>query len=311
MTTFILRRMGWAVITLWLVLTGSFLLAYTLPADPARLVAGVHASPEVVARVAHELFLDRPLLEQYLHWLGNVLHGDLGQSFRTHEPVVSAIARAVPYTAVLAVGASLFQLLVGVPIGLFAALRRQTAADLGAMTLALVGISAPTFLTGLGLLWLVGFKMDLLPLGGRGEGVLGLLEGAILPSLTLGLTGAAWYSRLMRGEYLEISGRDFMRTARAKGLTERRVVLRHGVRNALVPLVTFFGIDLGTLLGGAVVTESIFAWPGIGKIAIDSVLNLDLPLMLGTVLVASSFIVLANLVVDLLYALLDPRIRTG
>ena len=308
MISFVARRLAWAAITLWLVVSASFGLAFVVPADPARTVAGPHASPETVERIRHDLYLDRPLPIQYGHYIAQVAQGDLGKSYRTRQPVTEAIARAAPWTALLAVGASMFQLLVGIPIGLFSALRRRTWADTGAMAAALVGISAPTFLTGLAIMYVLGFQLDLFPLGGTGDGALGNLRAAVLPSLTLGIAGAAYYSRLTRGEFLDIAGRDFMRTARAKGLSEWRVVMHHGLRNALLPVVTFFGIDLGVMLGGAVVTETIYAWPGLGRLAIDSVLNQDIPLMLGAVLVASAAIVLANLAVDLVYGWLDPRI---
>ncbi len=311
MSAWLVRRLGWVLVTLWLVLSGSFLLAYVVPADPARQMAGPHASAEVIERIKAEHHLDEPLIVQYAYYMDGVVHGDLGRSYRTDEPVTAALARAVPNTALLAVGASIFQLLVGIPIGLFAALRKRSLGDLSAMAFALLGISAPTFLTGLGLLYLFGYQLDLVPLGGRGEGLFDLLRSAVLPSVTLGIAGAAYYSRLTRGEYLEVAGRDFMRTARAKGLPEGRVVLRHGMRNALIPVMTFFGVDLGAMLGGAVVTEKIFAWPGMGRLAVDGVLNQDIPVMLGAVLVASTFIVLANLVVDVCYAVLDPRIRVG
>ena len=309
MTTYLSRRLLWALLTLFLVVSLSFGLAYLLPADPARMVAGPHASPEVIARIRSELRLDQPVSAQYLHYLGQVARGDLGQSFRTHEPVTAALWRSLPYTALLAVGASVVQLVLGLPVGLYAALRKGRPTDLLAMAVALVGISAPTFLIGLLLMVTLGFRMDLFPLGGVGEGVGGLLRSATLPSLTLGIAGAAWYSRLMRGEFLEVASQDYMRTARAKGLSEWVVVGRHGLRNALVPVITFFGVDLGTLLGGAVVTETIFAWPGLGKLAIDSVLNQDIPVMLGTVLVASAAVVLSNLAVDVVHSLVDPRIR--
>ncbi|NOY24406.1 MAG: ABC transporter permease [Oligoflexia bacterium] len=310
MITFVTRRLLWAVLTLWLVVSGTFLLAYVLPSsDPARMMAGPHASKEVVERIRADLYLDRPLPEQYIRYVSHVARGDLGRSYKNKEPVTAAIRRSLPWTALIAVGASIFQILVGVPIGVIAALHKRSTVDLGAMSLALLGISAPTFLTGLAIMYLFGFQFGWFPLGGLGDGALGALRSAVMPSLTLGIAGAAYYSRLTRGEYLDIAQQDYMRTARAKGMTERRVVLRHGLRNALIPVLTFFGMDLGAMLGGAVVTETIFAWPGIGKLAIDSVLQQDFPVMLGTVLVASIAIVLANLLVDLLYAWLDPRIR--
>jgi ABC-type dipeptide/oligopeptide/nickel transport system permease component len=309
---FVVRRLLWAVFTLWLVVSATFLLAFVIPSsDPARMMAGPHASPEVVQRIRVELHLDRPLPEQYARYVGGVARGDLGRSYKNQEAVTATLGRALPYTALLALGATVIQLLIGVPLGILAALRRRTAVDVAAMGTALVGISAPTFVTGLALLYVLGFLLGWFPLGGVGAGPLGVLRSAVLPSFTLAFAGAAYYSRLTRGELLDVIEMDFVRTARAKGLTERAVVLRHALRNALIPVVTFLGIDVGALLGGAVVTETLFAWPGMGKLAIDSVLQQDFPVMLGTVLVASAAIVLANLVVDALYAWLDPRIRLG
>ena len=310
MIAMVVRRLGWALVTLWLVVSGSFALAYLLPADPARMVAGPHASPETIARIRVELGLDKPLPVQYARYLGGVVTGDLGKSYRTERPVLQMVGDAIPRTALLAVGAGVVQVGLGVPIGLLAALRRRTAIDTGAMALALVGISAPTFLVGLALMVVLGYHARLFHIGGLGEG-LGVLRHAVLPSLTLGIAGAAYYSRLTRGEYLDVAQRDFMRTARVKGLPERVVVIRHGLRNALLPVVTYLGLDMGALLGGAIVTETLFAWPGVGRLAVESVLNQDIPVMLGTVLVASVAVVAANLVVDLVYLVLDPRIRAG
>lgn len=294
--------------TLWLVVSCSFALAYLLPADPARMVAGPHASVETVARIRTELGLDRPVAVQYGRYLAAIARGDFGTSYQTNRKVADMVGEAIPRTALLALGAGFVQVLIGVPIGLVAALRRNTAVDHAAMALALVGISAPTFLVGLALLVGLGFHGRMFPIGGLGEGW-GVLHHAVLPSLTLGIAGAATYSRLTRGEYLDVARRDFMRTARAKGLPESTVVLRHGLRNALLPVVTYLGIDMGALLGGAIVTETLFAWPGVGRLAVVSVLNQDIPVMLGTVLVASVAVVAANLAVDLLYLVIDPRIR--
>jgi len=308
-SAFLTRRLGWAIITLWLVVSGSFVLGYVLPSDPVRLAVGPHASAEVITRVRAELQLDAPVHVQYVRYMTGVARGDLGYSYRTRQPVLDALGDAIPATALLAMGAALFQWLIGVPIGLFAALRKGRREDMALMVVALVGISAPTFLTGLILMVLFGFHFGMFPLGGQSAGWLGMLHSAVLPSLTLGIAGAAYYSRLTRGEYLDVARRDYIRTARSKGLAEGEVVLRHGLRNALIPVITFFGVDLGMLLGGAVVTESIYAWPGVGKLAIDSILDQDMPVMLGCVLISSAFIVFANLVVDILYAWLDPRIH--
>ena len=311
MIGFVTRRLAWVVVTLLLVVSGSFALAYVVPADPARQMAGPHASAEVVERIRAEHHLDEPVIVQYRYYLGALARGDLGRSYRTDEPVTAALARAFPNTALLAVGASFFQVLVGIPIGLFAALRRRTVADVAAMALALVGISAPTFLTGLGLLYFFGFQMDLFPLGGRGEGVFGVLRSAVLPSVTLGMAGAAYYSRLMRGEYLDVAGRDFMRTARAKGLPERTVIFKHALRNALLPVVTLLGLSLPFLFSGSVLIEIIFAWPGMGRLIVAAIFSQDTPLIIACFFVFTLMVVAGNLLADMLYSVVDPRIRLG
>jgi peptide/nickel transport system permease protein len=311
MISFLARRIAWTFVVLYFVLSATFLMLFLLPADPAKTIAGPHADAETIAKIRADLHLDDPLLTQYGSYMLGVLQGDFGRSYRTDEPVTDIIGRRLPNTMYLAFGAMLFQLLIGVPIGLYTALRAGKPADVGAMALALVGISAPTFLVGLMLMYFLGYRHPFFPIGGGGEGFVDILYHAILPSLTLGISGAAYYSRLTRGEYLDVATRDYMRTARAKGLAERRVILKHGLRNALLPLVTFAGLDLGVLLGGAIVTEYIFSWPGLGHYAVQSIFNQDMPVVMGTVMVGALMIVLANLLVDLLYAWLDPRIRLG
>jgi peptide/nickel transport system permease protein len=306
---FFAKRLAWTLLVIFAVSTATFFLTHLIPADPARTVGGPHASPEVIEQIREKLRLNEPVYVQYGAYLADLARLDLGKSYRTDRDVLSEISERLPNTAYLALLAMLFQLVLGVPLGLYSALRAGRAPDLIAMGVALVGVSAPTFLIGLFLMFFLGYRLDLFPIGDFGEGFFGHLYHAVLPAMTLGIAGAAYYSRLTRGEYLDVASRDFMRTARAKGLSERRVVLKHGLRNALIPLVTFAGLDLGTLMGGAIVTESIFAWPGIGRLAVDAILQQDIPLIMGTVLVASTLIVLANLLVDLLYAWLDPRIR--
>lgn len=309
MSAALLRRLLSALFTVWMVVTATFVLSSALPSDPARMVAGPHASEAVVARLRVELGLDQPLPVQYVRHLGGVLRGDLGRSFHSKEPVTAALARTLPYTGLLALGASLVQLALGLPAGLLAALRRGGPLDLLTLGLSLLGLSAPTFLWGLLFMVGLGHEAGLFPLGGAGVGLGGALHGVLLPSLTLGVVGAASTSRLTRGEVLEVIRRDHVRTARAKGLSEGRVVLKHGLRNALPAVLTLFAMDLGALLGGAVVTESVFAWPGMGKLAIDAVVNQDLPVLMGTVLISSCFIIGSNLVADLVHAALDPTAR--
>lgn len=309
MASFILRRVLWTLFILYLVASATFALSMLLPSDPARLIAGPHADATTLAQIRHDLGLDLPLSTQYFRYMDKLFHFDLGQSYRTQYPVAQDIIERLPRTALLAFAAVLVEVLIGVPIGIIAALRPGKPADYVSMAGALVGISAPTFFLGLLFMYVLGFKMELFPIGGYGENLPQILWHLFLPALTLGVSGAAYHSRLVRSEMLEILGQDYIRTARSKGLNERTVVLRHALRNALIPVVTLVGLDLGTLLGGAVITEAVFAWPGLGKLAIDGIFQRDLPVIMGTVIVSSVMILVANLMVDISYAWLDPRLR--
>jgi peptide/nickel transport system permease protein len=224
--------------------------------------------------------------------------------------VATVIADRLPRTVMLALAAVTISVLLGVASGLFAALKRNTWMDTGTVVVALIGISAPTFVLGVGLQWLLAYRLDLLPLNGAGEGFRDVLRHLALPALTLGIFGAAYYTRLVRGEMIELLKADYIRTARAKGVPTWRVVFVHALRNALVPIVTVIGLELGALLGGAVITEQLFSWPGIGALAVRAMRDRDGPVIVGTVLVGAIAIVVASLVVDLLYAVLDPRIRS-
>lgn len=311
MATFILRRFMWTLFILFLVASATFALSMLLPSDPARLIAGPHADATTLAQIRHDLGLDLPLRTQYFRYMDKLLHLDLGQSYRTQYPVARDIAERLPRTALLAFAAVLVEVLIGVPIGIIAALRPGKPPDYLSMAGALVGISAPTFFLGLLFMYVLGFKMELFPIGGYGESAPQILWHLFLPAFTLGVSGAAYHSRLVRSEMLEILGQDYIRTARSKGLNETTVVLRHALRNALIPVVTLIGLDLGTLLGGAVITEAVFAWPGLGKLAIDGIFQRDLPVIMGTVIVSSVMILVANLLVDISYTWLDPRMRQG
>ena len=309
MSAFILRRIVWSLVILWMVATTTFAMTVLLPSDPARLLAGPHASPETILQIRTELGLDDPLTTQYGRYMGRLIEGDLGKSYRTNYPVMKDILERFPRTMALALAAIAFELLIGIPIGVMAALNPGKPMDYLGMTGALVGISAPTFFIGLIFMYVFGFQLGLFPIGGYGSGGLDTLWHLILPALTLGFAGAAYHSRLVRSEMLDLLGQDFVRTARAKGLSEARVVVKHVLRNALVPVVTLVGLDLGVLLGGAVITEAVFAWPGLGKLAIDGIFQRDLPVIMGTVIVSSVMILAANLLVDISYSWLDPRSR--
>ena len=317
MARFLARRLLFGLLVLWIVSGAVFALFFVAPHDPARLIAGRLATPQTVALVNHRLGLDRPLPDQYAGFIWRLLHGDLGYSYYSSAPVRQLLVSRLPVTVSLAVGGAVLWLLVGVGVGVAAARRPRSLIDRGGTVLVLAGLSMPTFLVGLLLIYFLFFRLHLagiavFPPGGYiplTQDPAGWAQHLLLPWVTLAAVTAATYSRLTRGSMLEVLGEDYIRTARSKGLSEDRVVYRHGLRSALTPVVTLLGIDLGTLLGGVIVTEQVFGLPGLGQLAWQSVPTQDLPVIIGTVLVASTFIVVANLLVDLGYALLDPRVR--
>jgi len=304
MTNYIVRRLLGMLLVIWLILTLTFILAYLIPAEPARAVAGPRASPETIAQVRKQLGLDDPLYVQYFRYLGRVLRGDLGTSYRQRLPVSQIILHRLPATIELAVLGVLLELMLGIPVGIISAVWQRSIWDRGFMLLSLVAVSAPTFLLGLLLLYLFAYRIPLFPLGGPGG-----LSHLALPVLTLGLAGAAWYGRMLRSSMLDILHADYVRTARAKGLAERAVMVRHVLRNAIQPIVTMAGMDLGYYLGGIVLTEAVFSWPGIGWEMWRAVTNVDIPLAVGTITFAAMAIVVMNFLVDLLYSAIDPRVR--
>jgi peptide/nickel transport system permease protein len=329
-----LRRIGWALVVVFGVATLSFVVAQMLPGDPARMMLGPQAAPADVARARQIYGLDRPLPVQYARYWGRLvhtgpravdprrdkdhrscaslapgLHVDLGFSFFYNKPVLDLVATRIPRSAELALWAVLAQLVLGLGLGLLAAVKRGTAWDDAAIGAALVGISAPTFLVGKMLQYLFAYRLEVLPYDGLGGSPAEHARSLILPALTLGVFGSALYARLLREELGTILGQDFVRTARAKGAAPFRVLVVHGLRNALVPVATIAALELGTLVGGAVVAEKLFRWPGVGQMAVEALLNRDAPVIFGTVLFAAAAVVLATLVLDLVYVLLDPRLR--
>jgi peptide/nickel transport system permease protein len=309
MIGYALRRIGWSLVVVWFVVTATFAMTAAIPADPIKAMLGPHATPETIERARAYYCLDRGLAGQYACWIDHVAHGELGESYRSKRPVTAILADRIWPTAQLALAAIVLQLLVGVPLGVLAAVRRNRWPDHAANVLGLVGQSAPTFFIGTLFLYLLAYRTGWFPISGYGEGGWDRLRHLVLPAATLATVGVAYYSRVVRSELVEVLTEDYVRTARAKGLAESRVVIRHALRNALGPLVTLVGLDLGVLLGGAVVTESIFAWPGIGREVLQAILEVDIPLILGVVLVSAIAIAIANLVVDLVYVWLDPRLR--
>src|ERR1700730_2764817 len=306
MKGYILRRLLWMVVVLFGVAVVTFAIAFMVPGDPARLYAGTNASPAAVKIIHHQLGLDRPVYTQFFDYLWRVLHLDFGYSYRYSAPVLPAILQRFPATAELALAGVFFEVAIGLPIGILAAIRPGSFWGRATMGFALVALAAPPFWLGLLFLFVFGVLLPVLPIGGYGGGAPQYL---FLPALTLGLGGAAYYARLLRASLLDILKSDYVRTAWAKGLTERQVIQKHAIPNALTVIVSQLGMDLGYFLAGVVVIESVFAWPGIGKQAVDAIFTLDIPLVMGTVLFGALLIVTANVVVDISYTFLDPRVR--
>lgn len=304
MINYVIRRLVWVVVILWGVSLLTFVVTYAVPADPARLYAGVHASADTVRSIRHQMGLDRPVYVQYLDYLGRVARGDFGYSYHLGLPVLPAIMDRFPATAELALGGILAELLIGLPVGILAAMWRNSPFDRFILLMSLLGISAPSFWLGLILLYYLGYVWPIFPLGGYGG-----IQNLVLPSLALGITGAGWYARMLRSTLLDILGLDYVRTARAKGVRGALVVLRHMLPNALSPILTMLGLDLGYFLGGVLVIETVFGWPGIGRQGWEAITYQDVPMIMGTVLFAALVIVLMNLVIDLSYGFLDPRVR--
>jgi peptide/nickel transport system permease protein len=317
MLRFLIRRVTFGVVVLWFVATVVFAMYFIAPHNVARTLAGREASPATVAAINHNLGLDRPILVQYGSFLWKALHGNLGYSYINSEPVTTLIGQALPVTASLVVGGAVIWLLLGLGTGVLAATRPRSVVDRATTGFALFFYSMPTFLLGEVLLLVLFFRLHLLHIDiFPGAGYVPLTQSPvqwarylILPWLTIALVTAATYTRLTRSSMLDVLGEDYIRTARSKGIRESRVIFRHGLRAGLTPMVTQFGIDVGTLLGGAIVTENVFGLPGLGELAINSLTKQDLPTIIGLVLLASAFVVVANIIVDIFYSLLDPRVR--
>src|SRR5512132_3238036 len=318
MARYILRRLAWAVVMLVVVSALTFLIFTTFPsADPAALRAGRQATPELIAQIRHTLGLDQPVYVQYWRYMkGLVLHFDLGYSYQNDVSVRSALLQRLPVTLSLTVGAFVIWMLVAIPIGVVSALRRRSLLDRATMGGALVAISAPVYWLGLLALFLFSSdigRVHLLPGAGSytplSQDPWHWFTSLLMPWCVLAAAFAAFYARMVRGNLIDVMGEDYIRTARAKGLSGRRIIVRHGLRSALTPIVTMAGLDIGILLGGAILTETVFNIPGVGRYAYDAIVNSDLPTIQGTVLFGAFFIIIANLFVDILYAFLDPRVR--
>jgi ABC-type dipeptide/oligopeptide/nickel transport system permease component len=311
MSVYILRRI---VLTIPIVLGTSilvFLILHLTPGDPALIIAGPTAPPEVVDNIRRQLGLDQPVFVQYWRYLTQALRGDLGRSILSQRAVSEEVGGAFVNTLELVIAARLWSIVVAIPIGLVAAVKRRSIFDKLSMVVALLGLSLPIFWIGLMAIWLLAFQLGWFPISGRGgapwtpEG----LRHLVLPALTLGGIQIPALARLTRSSVLDALGQDYVRTARAKGLAERLVVAKHALKNAMLPVITIIGLQFAGLLGGAVVTETIFSWPGLGRLAVTAILTRDFPIVQGTILVAAVTFVTINLAVDVLYAVIDPRIK--
>ena len=311
MTRYVVKSFVTIIPTLWGVATIVFFLIHLTPGDPALAILGPHATAESVTELRHNLGLDQPLHVQYAKFMGRLLQGDLGRSLVTEQPVLLETLRPFPYTVQLAVAGIVIALLLGIPVGIISAVRRNTLLDYVARTTSISGISVPVFFLAIVFLWIFSSELGWFPMIGVGDtsSWTSLLHHLVLPAMTIGISMAVLIMRLTRSSMLEVLSQDYVRTARAKGLAEGPVVMVHALKNALLPIVTVVGLYMGQLLGGAILTETVFARQGVGKLLMDAITARDYPQVQGTVLIFAAAVILVNLVVDAIYKLIDPRIN--
>ncbi len=304
MLAYLARRLLASALILLGVSFITYFLLFVLPADPVRQIAGRSATAETVQNIREQLGLDQPFVVQYARYLGNLVQGDLGRSYLQRTQVSELIWSRLPATLLLMLGSIVAELVIGLSMGVIAALRRNSGTDQTLMIASFVGVSAPQFVVGLLLLYIFAVQLQWFPIGGYGT-----FAHLVLPSLTMGILGAGWYARMMRSSMIEVMQADFIRTARAKGIGRARVILRHALPNAILPIIAMIGIDIGIFMGGIVVVESVFGWPGIGQLAWQAIQRVDIPIIMGVTLVSAVAIVLGNLLADLVAPLIDPRIK--
>jgi peptide/nickel transport system permease protein len=304
MAVLLAQRLLQSIAVLFGVAIVTFLLLHYLPADPAALVAGRSATAQMIANVRHQLGLDLPLPLQFWNYISGLVHANLGRSYVQRSEVATLVAARLPATLVLMACGILVEVALGLTLGVIAALRRNGFIDRMVMTLAFIGVSSPQFVVALLLLYVFAAQLSWFPMSGYGTPA-----HVVLPALTLGLLGAGWYARMVRSAMIDVLNQDYIRTARAKGLSGSRVVLRHALPNALLPIVAMIGIDIGQFMGGVVVVEAVYGWPGIGQLAWQAIQQTDVPIIMGVTMVSSLAIVLGNLLADLVAPLLDPKIR--
>ena len=304
MAGYLARRLLQAALILLGVSFITFFLLYVLPADPVRQIAGRSATAQTVENIRSQLGLDQPFIVQYWRYMTGLLQGDMGRSYLQRSEVADLIAARLPATLILMAAAIACELVFGLTMGVLAALRRGTSIDTGLMLTSFVAVSAPQFVVGLLLLYVFAVKLGWFPIGGYGTAA-----HVVLPAVTLGILGSGWYARMMRSSMIDVLRQDYIRTARAKGLARRRIIFGHALPNAILPIVAMIGIDIGIFMGGIVVVESVFGWPGIGQLSWQAIQRVDIPIIMGVTLVSACAIVLGNLLADLVTPFIDPRIR--
>jgi peptide/nickel transport system permease protein len=304
MALLVLRRLVQAALILLGVAAITFLLLYALPADPAVLIAGRSATPATVAAIRHELGLDQPLLLQFLHYLSGILHGDLGRSYTQKTAVLPLILARLPATLILMASGIVVEVILGITLGTIAAVRRGGLVDRLVMMASFVGVSAPQFVVALLLLYVFAATLGWFPMSGYGTP-----DHVVLPAVTLGVLGAGWYARMVRSAMIDVLNQDYVRTARAKGLSSTRIIFRHALPNAILPIIAMIGIDIGQFMSGVVVVEAVYGWPGIGQLAWQAIQQVDIPIIMGVTIVSALAIVIGNLLADIIAPVIDPRIR--
>jgi peptide/nickel transport system permease protein len=304
MASVILRRLVQSVLILLGVAAITFLLLYALPADPAVLIAGRSATPQMVANIRHELGLDQPLIMQFLHYLSGLVHGDLGRSYTQRTAVLPLILARLPATLILMAAGIVVEVVLGLTFGIIAAVRRGGIIDRTVMMLSFVGVSSPQFVVALLLLYVFAATLGWFPMSGFGTPA-----HVVLPATTLGVLGAGWYARMVRSAMIDVLNHDYVRTARAKGLSGSRIIFRHVLPNAILPIIAMIGIDIGQFMSGVVVVEAVYGWPGIGQLAWQAIQQVDIPIIMGVTLISALAIVLGNLLADIIAPFIDPRIR--
>ncbi|MFP5075864.1 ABC transporter permease [Rhizobium sp. YIM 134829] len=305
MLSLLARRLVQCVLILFGVAAITFVLLYALPADPARMLAGRSATAQTVENIRRELGLDQPLPVQFAHYVGGLVQGDLGRSYAQKTEVVTLIAARLPATLTLMAAGIFVEVLLGVLLGAIAAIKRGGLIDRVVMMSAFVGVSAPQFVVALLLLYVFAATLGWFPMSGYGTAA-----HIVLPAATLGLLGAGWYARMVRSAMIDVLNQDYIRTARAKGLSAARVTLRHVLPNAILPIIAMIGIDIGQFMGGVVVVEAVYGWPGIGQLAWQAIQQVDIPIIMGVTLTSALAIITGNLIADLIAPVIDPRIRT-